>query len=47
VTIGKSEGMKLAQSDHNLMKHMEAHKCVEKFQRVMMIVVNMGVFVGH
>jgi predicted Ser/Thr protein kinase len=47
VTTGKSEGMKLAQSDDNLMKNKKAHKCVEKFQRVLTIVVNMGVLVGH
>ena len=29
------------------MKYKKAHKCVEKFQSVLTIVVNIGVFVGH
>lgn len=47
MTIGNSEGMKLAQFDDNLKKEKIAHKCVEKFQRVLTIVVNIGVLVSH
>jgi len=47
VTIGKSEEMKLAHSDDNLMKDKEVHQCVEKCQRLLTIVVNMGVLIGH
>ena len=47
VTIGKSEGMILAQSDDNLMKDKKAYKCVEKFQKVLTIVVDVGVLVGY
>jgi hypothetical protein len=45
--IGKSEGMKLAQSVDDLMKDKTAHKCVGKFQRVLTIVVNMSVLASH
>jgi len=47
MTIVNYEGMKLAQYDDNLMKDKIAHKCLEKFQRVLTIVVNMGVLVSH
>jgi len=47
VPIGKSERMKLAQSDDNLMKHKKSYKNVEKFQRVLTIVVKMDVLVSH
>jgi len=47
VSTGKSEGMKLAQSGDNLMEDKRAHKCVRKFQKVLTIVINMGVFTSH
>jgi hypothetical protein len=47
VPIGKSERMNLAQPDDNLMKHKKSHKNVEKFQRVLTIVVKMNVLVSH